>query len=456
MNDKPWCYMPPEMHFKSPYELKEAIWAFELSRLQDNISNPQMGMFFLPPANKFEKVRNKDGKYILLPTSIDNSFVFRGQTKFHKECRPTLYRKTEDNKEITLEEELIERLRCCEFEVYLKQLPQVADFEQRRFNIDFLGLSQHYGLKTDVIDLTNSLDVAMFFAMCNMSVDGKTFYPQKEEKNYIGYIYAVGTTEFAEGASDITSLFDGRLSAIGMQPFYRPGNQRGFGLHLKKDETMTGLLYSFSYTKADSERIYEFFSNGDVLWHEDEISRVAREIKGTLTFSYAAMNLCFKRYYKKSHREHNLMKTRLMAKGCTFQKHSLWEIGTKHLLTLKQNYEKAGGFEGMNDIVQRTMVDGKGIKKQCIDTRFLTSQQMVQFPISGCEAPDGYDSPYYFCENEDDHTWGFAQRLITQEMQTKPNPDTGMVDKWTGDWHRLQIDYHREKKLKMELVKVPK
>ena len=452
MKEKPWCYMPPEMHFDNPNELKEAIWAFELSRLQNSINDPQMGMFFLPPANKFEKVKNKEGEYILLPTAIDQSFVFRGQTKFHNECLPTLYR----NKNITEEEELIERLRCCEFEVYLKQLPQVADFERHRLNIDFLGLSQHYGFKTDVIDLTNSLDVALFFAMCHMSKDGKTFCPQREDKDYIGYIYAVGTTEFVEGASDITSLFDGRLSAIGMQPFYRPGNQRGFGLHLKKGETLTGLLYSFSYTKADSERIYEFFNKGNVLWHEDEISRVAREIRDTFIFSYAAMNLCFKRYYKHPHHEQNSLKSRLIAKGCTFQKHSLWEIDSKQLFALQSNYDKAGGFERMNDIVQRTMIDGNGMKKQCIDTRILTSQQMVQFPISGCEAPDGYDSPYNFCESEDGQEWGYAQRLITQEMQTKPNNNTGKVEKWTGDWRKLRIDYHREKKLKMQLMKVPR
>lgn len=452
MKDKPWCYLPPEMHFNSPMELKEAIWAFELSRLQDNINNPQMAMQFLPPANKFEKVRNKDGKYILLPTALDQSFVFRGQTKFHNECLPTLYRK----KDNTEEEELIERLRCCEFEVYLKQLPQVADFEERHFNIDFIGLAQHYGLKTDVIDLTNSLDVAMFFAMCNMSDDGKTFCPQKEEKEYIGYIYAVGTTEFANGANDIKSLFDGRLSAIGMQPFYRPGNQRGFGLHLKKGETLTGLLYSFSYTKADSEQVYRFFSNGDVLWHEDEISRVAREIRDTYVFSYTAMNLCFKRYYKRLHHEQLSMKTRLVAKGCTFQKHSQWEIGSKQYFALQRDYEEAGGFEGMNDIVQRAMIDDKGVKKQCIDTHLLTFQQMMQFPISGCKAPDDYDSPYSFSESEDGQTWGFSHRLIRQEEQTKPNPDTNKVEKWTGDWRKLQIDYHREKKLKMQVVKVPR
>lgn len=452
MKDKPWCYLPPEMHFDSPNELKEAIWAFELSRLQDNINDPHMGMFFLPPANKFEKVKNKEGKYILLPTALDQSYVFRGQTKFYNECLPTLYRQ----QDITEEEELIERLRCCEFEVYLKQLPQVADFEQRNFNIDFVGLAQHYGLKTDVIDLTNSLDVALFFAMCNMSDDGKTFHPQEEDKDYIGYIYAVGTTEFANGANDIKSLFDGRLSAIGMQPFYRPGNQRGFGLHLKKGESLTGLLYSFNYTKADSALVYRFFSNGDVLWHEDNISRVAREIRDTYVFSYTAMNLCFRRYYKYSRDEQISMKSRLIAKGCTFQKHSQWAIDSKQHFALRRDYEKAGGFEGVNDIIQRSMIDANGRKKQCIDTKFLTIQQMMQFPISGCEAPEGYDSPYSFSESEDGQTWGFAQRLIKQEEQTKPNSITGKVEKWIGDWHTLHIDYHREKKLKMQVVKVPR
>ena len=452
MQDTPWCYMPPEMHFGSPQELKEAFWAFALSRVQDNLNDPQMGMFFLPPANKFEKVRSRDGKYILLPTAIDNSFVFRGQTDFYNECLPTLYRK----KDIREVEELIERLRCCEFEVYLKQLPQVAEFEQQRFNIDYLGLSQHYGLKTNVIDLTNSLDVALFFAMCNMSKDGKTFTPQQEDKEYIGYIYAVGTTEFGQGGNDIKSLFDGKLSAIGMQPFYRPGNQRGFGLHLKKGEPMTGLLYSFSYTKAESEHIYQYFSNGNQLWHEDEISRVAREIRDTKTFSYTAMNLAFKRYYKRHQSEQKVMKQRLQDEGCKFQKHSLWEIDRASLFALQKKYAEAGGFEGMTDIVQRATMDSDGKKKHCIDTKFLTSLQMLQFPISGCKSPDGYDSPYNFSESEDKQVWGFSQKQIKQAEQTKPNPTTRKVDKWTGDWRSLQIEYHREKKLKMQVVKVPK
>lgn len=452
MEETPWCYMPPEMHFERPQELKDAFWAFTLSRLQDNVNDPKAAAFFLPPVNKFEKVRNKDGKYMLLPTAIDHSFVFRGQTDFYDECLPTLYRK----KDISEEDVLIERLRCCEFELYLRQLPQVAAFEQRNFNIDFLGLAQHYGLKTDVIDLTNSLDVALFFAMCNMSKDGKTFYPQQEDKEYIGYIYALGTVEYGHGPNTIKNLFDGRLSAIGMQPFYRPGNQRGFGLHLRKGETFTGLLYSFSYTKADSEQIYQYFHDGNELWHEDDISRVASEIRDSQTFSYAAMNLGFKTYYKCSKKEQKMMKQRLADKGCVFQKHTPWQIERRRLFELQEKYAAAGGFEGMNAIVQRKTIDAVGKVKHCLDTQLLSEMEMIKFPFSGSKAPDGYVSPYSFSESKDRQVWGFSQKQITQENQTRPNPATHKVDKWVGDWHALQLDDRRDNPLKMQLVKVPR
>jgi len=48
-----------------------------------------------------------------------------------------------------------------------------------------------------------------------------------------------------------------------MQPFYRPGCQRGFGLHLNEGETFNALLYSFSYTKEDAELVLSEFKNGN-------------------------------------------------------------------------------------------------------------------------------------------------------------------------------------------------
>lgn len=450
--ETPWCYMPPEMHFDTPDELKQAFWAFSLSRYQDILDNMEMGTYFLPPPNKFEKVKDNKGNYILLPTTIDNSFLYRGQTEFFEECLPTLYRK----KDISDEEIFIERIRCCEFEVYLKQYPQIEIFEKNKYNIDYLGLSQHYGLKTNVIDLTNSLDVALFFAMCNMSEDGKAFSPQREDKEYIGYIYAVRTKEYNNRTNKIKNFFDGRVKAIGMQPFYRPGNQRGFGMHLERGEAMTGLLYSFSYTKLDSENIYNTFKNGDILWHEDNISRVAREIKSTKTFSFKALNLAFKRYYKNPCKKQIAMKERLVQMGYTFQKRSLWQFDKNKLQFLKREELAKKGLEGLVDVIHRKMMDNEGHTKHCIDTQYLSHEDMVRFPISGCKAPEGYDSPYKFSESKDNIVWGYSQRIINQENQTIPNPITHKVDKWVGDWRTLKIDYNREQRLNMKTVIVPR
>ena len=103
MTNTSWCYMPPEMHFSSPQDLKDAIFAFSLSRMQEELSNNLLASFLLPPANKFEKVRNNKGEYILVPTAMDNSYVFRGQTDFFDKCLPTLYRTEKTPEELFIE-----------------------------------------------------------------------------------------------------------------------------------------------------------------------------------------------------------------------------------------------------------------------------------------------------------------------------------------------------------------
>lgn len=423
----PWCYMPPETHFNSPFDLKDAFFDFIESRLQDILADKQAERF-LPSKDKFEKMTNSKGENILVPTSLDMAFVYRGQTAFYEKCLPTLYRTKKTELEI-----LIERLRCCEFEEYLKQMPEVKAFEDNCFKIDYLGLAQHYGLQTDVIDFTNDLDVALLFAMCNMSQDGTTFHPQAEDKEYIGYLYVIPTFYFSSVGGTKT-LYDGKLGVIGMQPFYRPGAQHGFGLHLEKGETLTGLLYSFSYTKEDSEMFYSSFDQGTRLWHEDEISRVAREISTTKQFCYDALEKCLKKYFKGSCRERKEIVPKLRAMGCTFQRESLWKIDAKALAWQYIAFEKTGGFTGINNIVQRRTITEGGQRKPCRDTKILSAEWMLRLTCSGCKAPKDYASPFENYESAGFGTWGYRYKPYTQVEQTKPNPITGKVDKWPGDW----------------------
>ena len=78
-----------------------------------------------------------------------------------------------------------------EFKTFLQHLPQLRFFESRNYYIDYVGLAQHYGLQTDMMDLTSDIDVALFFAMCDIP-KGRTEYVCKvENKPYIGYIAAL-------------------------------------------------------------------------------------------------------------------------------------------------------------------------------------------------------------------------------------------------------------------------
>ena len=122
--------------------------------------------FFEPNNDTFEAVCIQEGnpQKILIPAANMYPFLFRGQTKDFGKCLPSLYR--EEDKQ-TAPYLFLERLREVEFTELIKKHPVVKGFfDRHHFTVDFIGLAQHYGLKTDVLDLTNDLDVALFFAMC--------------------------------------------------------------------------------------------------------------------------------------------------------------------------------------------------------------------------------------------------------------------------------------------------
>lgn len=81
-------------------------------------------------------------------------------------------------------------MRIVEFELMLKQYPSVQFFEQERFEVDYVGLAQHYGLNTSVLDLTSDINTALFFAMCDYNRVEDCYHPKHEDKAYIGYVYA--------------------------------------------------------------------------------------------------------------------------------------------------------------------------------------------------------------------------------------------------------------------------
>lgn len=224
----PICVAPAEQHYGSCAELLGDIRFYERSRAYFYKEHPQ----FAIPKEKFEIVKLSHGKgFILLPTALDYGVLYRGQGSYFNPCLPTLYRKPTSELDI-----IINQVRIAEFRLLLEQYGVTQKFIENHLNVDYVGLAQHYGLDTDVLDFTSDIGIALFFAMCDYDPSTDSYKPKDKPGDYVGYVYAILTNARSKRLKDMAfTTFSDKVRAIGLQPFKRPGRQKGFSCHVGKD-----------------------------------------------------------------------------------------------------------------------------------------------------------------------------------------------------------------------------
>jgi hypothetical protein len=297
--------LPNPSHFNSVLELKKSILLyynyFKLPYERNDINNS----FFNPEENTFEVLLGKDSEKILIPDSTQYPFLYRGQQKDIEPCLPTLFRDSPTDIQI-----FIERLRQVEFALLVEQHPVVKIFfKKNNFKIDYIGLAQHYGLKTHLLDLTNDIDIAFFFAMCQYNRARDCYEPNKFEGLKKAVLYVIVPTLIISSEND--TFLEDKISVIGMQPFLRPAIQRGFSFSLKRNERLESFKYSFNYTKEDSEYYYEKFKKGDKLWIKDLLADKAGIISTKGKFSVTTFNKTWDYYPIKNVSKNKLKKSLL-------------------------------------------------------------------------------------------------------------------------------------------------
>lgn len=434
MEDKmiPWDFMPPEQHFGSPKSMKDAIFMYQSSRLQQwEKENP----LFMPVPGKFEAILGKNGNFSLWPTAMDYVFLFRGQQEFHTNCYPTLYRG-----EKSADELFLQRLKLAEFELFISQFPSVEFFRKNRYEVDTVGLAQHYLIDTEILDLTSSIDVAMFFAMCDF--DGKCYHPKTEEKEYIAYLYAY---PFAQEVDPMKHGISGKVRPIGLQPFKRPGEQCGYAIRMKKEESFKGTIYSFSFTKQDSEHIFNWFQQNRPLFFEDEFSQKVDLLRTSEVFSIAALRLAAKRYSAECYgkqKSAEFCRKRMNGSGYRFTSEILpWMPAPSELETLRKEFISTGRKALMeNIVVRKTFSEDTGHLPYMTEEMFA-HHLFLRMMAGGCPSLPGYDSGFEISFGNPQYTMLTYRR---QRPQTVPNRDTRKVDKWNRlDWSvysKLTID----------------
>lgn len=208
-------------------------------------------------------------------------WAYRGQISQYRPCVPSLGRI------IDLSDQLLALCRNAAFEDAIARHPYVKLCAEQeilgsRLSIDCQGLAQHYGLATDLLDVTTNFDVASFFATCRFDKSSGEYRPVMDCQQ-TGFLYRLSPVLIeAQGYS--CEYVD-----VGWQPLKRPEQQRAAAIRLGKGRDFISLpsvqMACFRQDPKISQRIWKLFDEGRALFPPDAAADVAAQAMQLHTFT---------------------------------------------------------------------------------------------------------------------------------------------------------------------------
>ncbi|MBD5179289.1 MAG: FRG domain-containing protein [Bacteroidales bacterium] len=287
----------------------------------------------------------------LKPNLSKRRFLFRGQNEEYIDtitqqptCKPNLYRPNVES------DPLPHRIKAYEMACLVTQHPLVQLLgikgvtifnDPFRFQLNRLGLAQHYYNKTSFLDLTSDIEVAKFFATCKYNYHNDSYETfDNEERLGVLYIYDMRLPY------EFKSHHGPQLSSIGKQYiFLRSAMQSGFLLNMPENVNLHDLpnvyrIY-FRHNKDISEQVMQDTLNGEKYFPKDALSQYWKTMYKAPNSEYS-ISLKAREMYLKLHpsdfRNITELNTALSAKGFKLGS-NLWPQFPDHILS--DYYENA-------------------------------------------------------------------------------------------------------------------
>lgn len=324
------------------YSLEDELWALDSSDMRCLFPTYwEEGLF--------EPVRMDDGINILFPLGLAFNVYYRGQSKQHIPSRPTLYRSG-----MTDAKQFIERLKYVELRKVINNHPLSKIFKNDiivtapdnttiplPLGIDSLALAQHYGIKTELMDLTTDKFVAAFFATTYCD-DNDTYRPITDKHKEQGVFY-----RYCSPLPILGDYNSQRLHAVGLQPFSRPGEQCGLTFRMTPDDDFNNIVNSADFFNHDaevSEFIFNYTNRSQKLFPVSTLQKHADSIKKSKVFSIEAYNTVQKEFYPTCSEE--LLQSYLSEEDVKIVDQVDFGFSTKEIADFKNDWVN-GGSEKM-------------------------------------------------------------------------------------------------------------
>ena len=272
-------------------------------RMEERVKGTVFQGVFPSQAHKgfFEPMTMDDGTQILMPLSPAQHSYYRGESTYHDRCQPTLYRKGMDAAKI-----FVERVKRCELERMMQEYPitnlfansihaqdPAGEWHRFQFRVGYDGMAQHYGIKTEFLDLTLDPWTAAFFAATTYDFDTDTYSPITDtDQHPFGAFYLYNEIPIPFRPSE-------RIDIVGMQPLSRPGRQSAYVFRMRDHENFNTLAQKdyFRHDAKVNQQIFEHANNGTRLFPKELLGdKIRGGIVNATEFSLWAFSEARRRY----------------------------------------------------------------------------------------------------------------------------------------------------------------
>lgn len=244
----------------------------------------QCGAFTDPKHDRIYPIETSPGHFRFMSGPEFSPRIYRGQTQFYEQCRPSLYRRDAI-------EGMFWATKTIELGEVIWEHPGIADLlrlvlEGLRFDFSLEALAQHYEYPTGFLDFSRSRDVAMFFATCARDRETGAYAPLKSGG---AVLYTV----------DLRALImDPNRKAVlplGFEPLPRPEAQLALAVWLDLHENLNGMSWvryeEFEVSPKMSGRYFDMFDGGKTLFPENPLDTHIEALRGRRSISLSALKL---------------------------------------------------------------------------------------------------------------------------------------------------------------------